>query len=136
MSLRAEAPMTPEQARLKNPLQLAHIGDTVWDLLVRSELLWAGMNLRHMHQGATARVNAGAQARTLEALLPLLTEEERDIVRRGRNASPHHPIPKNQSGEDYQAATALEALMGYLYITGQDGRVLALYRAAQEAQHA
>ena len=128
--------MTPEQARLKNPLQLAHIGDTVWDLLVRSELLWAGMNLRHMHQGATARVNAGAQARTLEALLPLLTEEERDIVRRGRNASPHHPIPKNQSGEDYQAATALEALMGYLYITGQDGRVLALYRAAQEAQHA
>ena len=128
--------MTPEAARMLNPLQLAHLGDTVWDLLVRSSLLWAGKNLRHMHQGATARVNAGAQARTLEHLLPALTEEERDIVRRGRNASPHHPLPRHQSGEDYQAATGLEALMGYLYITGRDERILALYHAAEEAQDA
>ena len=69
--LREETPMTQEQARLLSPLQLAYIGDTVWDLLIRSRTLWRGLNVTHMHQEAIRRVNAAAQhaaLRRVEAL--------------------------------------------------------------------
>ena len=137
MSIRESAPMAPEKARLLNPLQLAYLGDSVWDLLVRSRLLYAGRNVHNMHRAATGSVNAGAQAQALERMTPLLSPEEAEIARRGRNAHARHPAPRNQNPADYQAATALEALVGFLYVTGQEERLLELFqRSLEEDTHA
>lgn len=132
MSIRESAPMAQEKARLLNPLQLAYLGDSVWDLLIRSRLLYAGRNVHNMHRAATGSVNAGAQAQALERMTPLLSPEEAEIARRGRNAHARHPAPRNQNPADYQAATALEALVGFLYVTGQEERLLALFQRSQE----
>ena len=132
MTLREHEPMEIDRARRLNSLQLAHVGDTVWDLLVRSRLIYQGLNIRNMHKEAIARVNAGAQARAMERILPCLNEEETDVARRGRNAHPHHGAPKNQDAVDYHHATGLEALVGYLYLTGQEERLLELFRISQE----
>ena len=132
MSIRESAPMAPEKARLLNPLQLAYLGDSVWDLLIRSRLLYAGRNVHNMHRAATGSVNAEAQAQALERMTPLLSPEEAEIARRGRNAHARHPAPRNQNPADYQAATALEALVGFLYVTGQEERLLALFQRSQE----
>jgi len=132
LTLREYAPMDKDRARRLNSLQLAHVGDTVWDLLVRSRLIYQGRNVRNMHKDAIACVNAGAQARAMERILPLLTEEEADVARRGKNAHPHHAAPKNQDVIDYHQATGLEALVGYLYLTGQEERLLTLFQASQE----
>lgn len=129
-------PMTADQARLLNPLQLAYIGDSVWDLLIRSRLIYRGRNVHNMHRDATSRVNAGAQAAALTRIASLLTPEEEDIARRGRNAHARHPAPKNQNPADYQSATGLEALIGFLYLTGQEARALELFRRSQEEDHA
>lgn len=125
-------PMDERQAQLLNSLQLAHVGDTVWDLLVRTELIYKGRNVRNMHKDAISRVNAGAQARVMEHLLPYLTDIEADVARRGRNAHTHHAAPKNQDVVDYHHATALESLVGYLYLTGQEERLTELFRISQE----
>ena len=85
-----------------------------------------------MHRAATGSVNAGAQAQALERMAPLLSPEEAEITRRGRNAHARHPAPRNQNPADYQAATALEALVGFLYVTGQEERLLALFQRSQE----
>lgn len=132
LTLREEAPMTKDDARRLNPLQLAYIGDTVYDLLTRSRLLYRGYNLHHCHQAAVTVVNAHAQAEALTRIEGALTEEENAIVRRGRNTHAHHAAPRNQTAMDYQAATALEALVGYLYLTGQEARLLELFRKSQE----
>ena len=123
MLLHGEEPMSPVDAERLSPLRLAYIGDTVWDLLVRSRVLFQGLNLHHMHEEAIQAVNAGAQAAAFRAVDPVLTEKEASIARRGRNAHARHPAPKHQSPEDYQAATALETLIGYLYLTGQEDRI-------------
>ena len=107
MLLNGTETMTPEAVRLISPLRLAYVGDTVWEMLVRLSLFAKGQNVRHMHQSAVAGVNAGAQARALARMEPHLTEEEADMVRRGRNAHARHPAPKHQQPADYQSATAL-----------------------------
>ena len=132
MTLREEAPMEEARARMLNPLQLAYIGDAVWELLVRSRLIYQGRSARHVHKDAVKCVNAGAQAEAFRRIEPLLTEQEADVARRGRNAHAHHAAPKNQDAADYRAATALEALIGYLYLTGQEERLLTLYQHSQE----
>ena len=134
LGIREFSDMPVMDARMMNPLQLAHLGDTVWDLLVRSRLAWAHRNIRNMHKDAVACVNAQAQAKALTRILPLLTDEEQDIVRRGKNVHPHHAAPKNQDPYDYQLATALEALVGYLYLSGQEDRILVLFKASQEEE--
>lgn len=110
-----------------NPLQLAYIGDSVYDLMVRGHLLLSGKRLHHMHLEATARVKATSQARSLEMLLPHLTEEETDMVRKGRNAHAHHQAPKSASQADYCLATGLEAMLGYLYVRGREDRLRELF---------
>ncbi len=134
MTLRESPPMTPEAARLLNPLQLAYLGDTVWELMIRSRLLYLGRNVHHMHRDAVAGVNAAAQAAALARLDGHLTEAEEDIVRRGRNAHARHPTPKHQAPADYQAATALEALIGFLYVTGQEERLRTLFACSQKEE--
>jgi len=122
----------PAKARLMNPLQLAYIGDTVWDLLVRGSLIATGYNVHKLHQMATRRVNATAQSLAALKLGELLTQEEADIFRRGRNSHSRHAAPKHQDPAAYSAATGLEALFGYLYLTGQDDRLNQLFNAAQQ----
>ncbi len=112
-----------KDARMMNPLQLAYIGDTVWDLFVRTQLIALGYNVHKLHVEATAKVNAGAQATVLQKIQNQLTSEEADIVRRGRNAKAKHGAPKNQNPADYQYSTGFEALLGFLYLTGQGKRL-------------
>ncbi len=128
--------MEESRARMLNPLQLAYIGDAVWELMVRSRIIYKGRSARHVHKDAVACVNAAAQARALRRIEDMLTEPEADIARRGRNAHAHHAAPKNQDAADYRAATALEALIGYLYLTGQEERLLQLFTRSQEEDNA
>lgn len=135
MTLREAAPMEEPRARMLNPLQLAYIGDGVWELLVRTRIIYKGRSARHVHKDAVACVNAGAQAEAFRRIEPLLTDAEADVARRGRNAHAHHAAPKNQDAADYRAATALEALIGYLYLIGQEERLLTLFRHSQEVEN-
>lgn len=134
MELRAGKIMDKSEAKLLNPLQLAYMGDTVWELLIRQELVLKKRNVNHMHHDCVAAVNAKAQADKLEKLLPVLNEEEIDIVRRGRNAHARHPAPKNQHPGDYSGATGFEALFGYLYLTGQEERIHNLCLVIQQEE--
>ena len=114
------------EARFKNPLVLAYIGDTVYDLYIRCTLVKnSGAGINELHKRACTMVNARAQARAAEKLAPLFTEEEADIFRRGRNSK--SGIPKNMPPADYHAATGLEAVIGYLYLTGRGNRIEELF---------
>ncbi len=120
----------PADIRGLNPLQMAYVGDTVHDLYVRSMLLSRGMAVGRMHRQAVRMVSAGAQARMLERIEPELTQEEADIARRGRNSQAKHAAPRHADPADYAHATALEALWGYLYLSGQTQRLDELMRLA------
>ena len=128
----AHAAFGARDIREYNPLQMAYIGDTVHDLYVRSMLLARGMTVGKMHKQAVRMVSAFAQARMLEAIEADLTEQEADAARRGRNAQAKHAAPKNADPADYAHATGLEALWGYLYLSGQSGRLDALIQLALE----
>ena len=123
-------PLTIQQAKLKNPLSLAFVGDTVWDLLTRQQLLASQAKAGALHRQAIQRVNAGAQAQCAARIESSLTEEETDTFRRGQNAHARHITPKNQDPYAYSRATGLEALFGYLYLTGQNQRILELFTLA------
>ena len=127
-------PVLPEQAfpdiREYNPLQLAYIGDTLHDLYVRSLLLSHRASVGVLHRQAIHMVSAEAQARMLMRIEPELTAEEGEIARRGRNAQAKHAAPKHADPADYAHATALEALWGYLYMTGQTDRLDELMQRA------
>ena len=126
----AHSAYTARDIREYNPLQMAYIGDTVHDLYVRSMLVAQGAAVGKMHKQATRMVSAAAQARMLEAVEPELNEAEADITRRGRNAQAKHAAPKNADPADYAHATGLEALWGYLYLTGQTERLNTLVTLA------
>ena len=126
----AHSAYTARDIREYNPLQMAYIGDTVHDLYVRSLLLSRGMTVGKMHKQAVRMVSAFAQARMLEAITGELTEAEADIARRGRNSQAKHAAPKNADPADYAHATGLEALWGYLYLSGQTQRLDTLIRLA------
>ena len=115
-----------------NPLQLAYVGDTIHDLYVRSMLVSRGMTVGKMHKQAVRMVSAYAQARMLEAIEPMLDADEADIARRGRNSQAKHAAPKHADPADYAHATGLEALWGYLYLTGQTQRLDTLVKMALE----
>lgn len=125
-----ESPLTIKEAKLKNPLSLAYLGDTVWDLLVRRRLLEHDMKAGALHRRAVTQVNAGAQAEAAGRIEGLLSPEESDIFRRGCNAHARHNTPKNQDPVAYSRASGLEALMGYLYLTGQTERIRELFDIA------
>ena len=112
-----------EEVKLMPPLVWAYIGDCVYELFIRMNLVNnTKLHPHELHIKAIEYVKAKAQAETLKKILDELTDEEKDIVRRGRNAENHH-LPKNVSVEDYKYATAFEALIGYLYLTKQDERL-------------
>ena len=115
-------------------LALAHVGDAVFELLVRSRLCLMGKETSgEMHRATVRYVSAPAQAAMAQKILPLLTEEESDVFRRGRNTAPH-TIPKAASRGEYQAATALEALFGWLWLQGRTARLGELFDAMTEGE--
>ena len=117
-------------------LGLAHCGDAVFELLVRSWLCASGKALpKNLHRATVARVCAPAQAARVDRMLPLLTEQELAIYRRGRNAHVHQ-IPKNATHEQYAKATGLECLFGALYLTGHTDRINELFNLTLEEDHA
>lgn len=112
---------------LLSPLTLAFVGDTVFDLLVRGNLVMqANRPVGKLHPLAATKVCAAAQARDAHDIAPLLTERETDIYRRGRNAHTGR-IPKSASSAEYHSATGLEALFGWLYLSGRDDRIEELF---------
>ena len=120
--------MTKTAAKRLNALQLAYMGDTVFDLLARTDLMFTDLHVKEMHGKVTQIVNAKSQARALNAVRHLLDEDECDIIRRARNVHLGHNIPHAASREEYLDATCFEALMGYLYLTGQMHRAQMLYK--------
>lgn len=108
-------------------LGLAYLGDAVYEMLVRSYLITHGkVTTANLHKNALAYVAAPKQAMMAEKILPILTEEEEGVFRRGRNTKPHS-VPKGASRGEYQKATALEALFGYLHLQGNTGRIGELF---------
>lgn len=120
--------LSPEQLSTVSELALAHVGDAVFELLVRSELICeaGGAKVKELHGRTVALVTAPAQAAFVEALLPRLTPEETAVYKRGRNAH-SHPAPKSATPGQYARATGLETLFGWLWLTGQKARVSELY---------
>ena len=112
-----------EEVNMMSPLTWAYIGDCVYELYVRQELVnKTSLKPHNLHIEAIKYVKASKQAEILNTIMNKLTDEEKDIVRRGRNAQNHH-LPKNASIQDYMYATAFEALIGYLYLTKKDERL-------------
>lgn len=110
-----------------SPLPLAFIGDSVFELLVRERLICGGnMDPKRLHAQSVEQVRCEAQAAALDRLTPMLTEEELDQARRGRNAHPAH-TPRNADPAVYHQATGLEALFGYLYLKGEIARIRELF---------
>ncbi len=110
-----------------NALALAHIGDAAYELMVRGYLVKGGIRKAgDLHKSTVKSVSAAAQASAAEKILPLLTEEEIAVFKRARNAKVNS-IPKHSDPATYHAATAFEALWGYLYLRGHYDRLNELF---------
>ena len=121
------SPLTEAQVRAMNSLALAHVGDAVFELLARIYICGQhGGAAAELHRDTVSLVNAGAQAVDARKLLPLLTEEEAEVFRRGRNAKVNS-VPRHAGVGEYHAATGLEALFGWLYLLGRRERLSALF---------
>ena len=128
--------LNPTQLRSMSSLALAHMGDCVYEILVRGWLCSGGLEVNgNLHRETVALVRASAQADALDRITPLLTEEEVGVVHRGRNAN-IHMIPNGASRGEYRKATALEALFGWLYLLGRTERIDTPFTAITEADHA
>lgn len=121
-TLKCEA-LSEKEARMYSPLTLAFLGDAVYSLLVR-DMLTSKTNkpAGALHKESIALVNAASQAAAARRILPLLSQEELAVFKRGRNAHSAHS-PKNQSSADYRCATGLEALYGYLFLCKNGERI-------------
>ena len=112
---------------LLSPLTWAYVGDSVYELLIRTHLVnKTKLKPHRLHIEAIKFVKAKSQADILKRLEEHLTDEEKDIVRRGRNAENHH-LPKNSNVEEYMYSTAFEALIGYLYLSKKDERLKEIF---------
>lgn len=127
--LREAFGMEDVDLRTYSPLTLAYIGDAIYDLIIRTLIVKQGNSRpEKMHKRASALVKASAQAEMIERLLPMLTEEEHAIYKRGRNAK-SYTMAKNATMLDYRKATGFEALMGYLYLKEDMSRLIDLVKA-------
>ena len=119
--------VTPQKSEKEalnmNALTLAYVGDAVHTLYVREKLVKDGdKKIDALHRLCSAEVKAATQAKLAESLFDSMTEQEQSVYLRGRNSSTHHRA-KNQTGSDYRKATGFEAVLGYLYLTGQGERL-------------
>lgn len=116
-----------------NPLVLAYMGDAVYEVFIRQYVIsLPNHRPNHLHRSAVRYVSAKAQAHALEACLPLLTKEELEVVKRGRNAK-SGTSPKNADILDYRHSTAFECLLGYLFYAGRHDRLEELMRSSLRA---
>ncbi len=121
------SPQEKNKIKQMNPLVLAFVGDGVETLYVRAKVaLSGGEKANALHKKASAEVNAHAQSEQAERVLPYLTEEEKDVFLRARNSKSRHHA-KNFSVTDYRRASGLEAVIGYLYLTGEIERLKELF---------
>ncbi len=112
-----------QEVKMLSPLVWAYVGDSVYEMFVRTKLVNQSNAKPHkLHLESIKYVKAKAQAEILKRISENLTDEEKDIVRRGRNTENHH-VAKNADVADYSQSTAFEALLGYLYLTKQDTRL-------------
>ena len=126
--------MSEQDVNKISMLGLAHIGDSVYELLTRTMLCRQGhSSVIELHKLTVSRVNAPAQAAAADKVLPLLNEKESAVYRRGRNAKVTS-VPHNASINQYHAATGLEALFGWLYLQGQTERISRLFGAIMEEE--
>lgn len=117
-----------------SPLTLAYIGDAIYDLLVRTILVKHGnAQVNKLHKRASSLVKAPAQSDMMDKLLPQLTEEEKHIYKRGRNAK-SATMAKNSTMAQYRRATGFEAVLGYLYLKGELNRVIDLMKIGMEPE--
>ena len=127
-----EPRLSDDQLRAISSIGLAHMGDAVFELLVREWLCVHGKATgKGLHQATIRLVCAESQASRAQKILPLLTEEEAAVFRRGRNAQVH-TIPGHATRAQYGEATALEALLGWLYLGGRRDRVNELFCVMME----
>ncbi len=121
-----------EEINLLSPLTWAYVGDCVYELYIRTNLVnTTNLKPHKLHIEAIKYVKAKGQAKLLEKIESNLTTEEKDIVRRGRNAQSHH-LPKNANVQEYKYATAFEALIGYLYLTKKLTRLKEILNLIEE----
>ena len=124
--------MSDDDIRAISSIGLAHLGDAVYELLVRAYLCSHGKATgKGLHRAAVELVKAPAQDQRVDIVLPLLTDEELAVFKRGRNAHVN-TIPHNATRSDYLKATALECLLGYLYLQGATQRINELFDAMME----
>lgn len=128
----SELPIRHGDLNTYSPLVLAYVGDAVFELYVRTLLVSKGnAPVNKLHRQSICFVRAKSQSDTIHKLLESLTQEEQDIVRRGRNAK-SGTIPKNADVTDYKYATGFETLLGYLYLKEDYARLLELLKASVE----
>lgn len=112
-----------KEVNLMSPLVWAYVGDSVYELFIRTHLIQTtNLKPHKLHIETIKYVKAKSQAELLKYIEPMLTDEEKDIVRRTRNTENHH-LPKNANSTDYMYATAFEGLIGYLYLTEKKERL-------------
>lgn len=128
-----EMNMTPARVNEITNLGLAHVGDGVYELLCRSYLVSnGGKTVLKLHKDTVELVKAPTQAKFADKLKPVLTEEETDYFRRGKNAHTH-AAPKSATPQEYAKATGLETLFGALYLLGRKDRLMELFAVCMEA---
>lgn len=129
-----EPHLTPDELRAISTIGLAHMGDAVYETLVRTWLCVHGKATgKELHRATIALVCAQKQAELAQRVLPQLTEEELAVYKRGRNANVH-AMPRSATPAQYHAATGLECLMGWLYLRGDKERAEQLFRAMMEEE--
>jgi len=131
------SPLTKEAALAYSVHHLAFIGDSVYSLLLRLNVLKEGKSLQAMHLKTSYSVSASAQTIALDEIMTALDDEEKDIVRRGRNAHAKHQAPKSATTAEYSASTGFEALIGFHFLTGNMDRInflLSLISTRQESK--
>ena len=129
-----EPHLTPDELRAISAIGLAHMGDAVYETLVRTWLCVHGKATgKELHRTTIALVCAQKQAELAQRVLPHLTEEELAVYKRGRNANVH-AMPRSATPAQYHAATGLECLMGWLYLRGDKERAEQLFRAMMEEE--
>lgn len=127
-SLNTDAGISPGDLNSYSPLVLAYVGDAVYEVFIRTLLVSHGnAPVNKLHRQSIGFVKAKAQSDTIHMLMESLSEEEQDIVRRGRNAK-SGTIPKNADITEYKYATGFESLLGYLYLKGDYSRLLELLK--------
>lgn len=133
--MRREFEMKEVDIQTYSPLTLAYIGDSIYDLMIKSLVINQGnKQVQKLHKETSNMVQASAQSLMMRVIQPHLTEEEHTVYRRGRNAKSVSPA-KNQSITDYRRATGFEALMGYLYLQQDFVRMVDLVKIGLSSLH-